>query len=260
DKFVGRSLPMMILAWFNLKLCDLFAPWDDERTKENFTVANSYFTSESYRALYGKEADAVVYPPPVGSARTIERAHRKLAFLAMARADPQKGWDDTVGIVKGLRDRGHNVTLTMFVLTSSSAPVTLQWIKENAESNSSWLTLRLNASRAEIDRAIGEHRFGLHCGWGETYGMAVAEMLLGGCLTSVRESGGQTEIVTELELRFRRRKDAIEKWDAILRDPELEARLLSSQAARRELYSREAFFKNFHTMMDQFEARYPVPP
>lgn len=261
DKFVGRSLPMLILAWLNLKLCDvLITDWDDSRTRQNYTLANSHFISEGYRALYGRDADAILYPPPMGGAVSLTATDRKkYGFVAMARAHIDKGWDDTVGIVEDLRALGHDVTLQAFVLTSSSTPEILNWLQEKARANTSWFKLCLNAPRKEIDEAIACHRFGLHAGWAEAYGMAVAELMLGGCLTAVRKSGGQTEIVTEPELQFWNRREAVQKWDAILRDPELEARLLASQAARSQVYSRETFLQEFRNCLDVYETAYQVP-
>ena len=87
--------------------------------------------------------------------------------------------------------------------------------------------------------------------------MAVAELLLGDCLTAVRDVGGQVEIVTESQLRFTTPEEAVEKLDAVLSSRSLEQRLRESQAARKERYTKQQFLSGFHKCLDRFEAVSP---
>ena len=83
----------------------------------------------------------------------------------------------------------------------------------------------------------------------EHYGMAVAELVLGGCLTSVHDDGGQVEIVTNPKLRYTSVEDAVEKWDRVLSSPELKAELLAEQLAHREHLPKERFLEELDKMV-----------
>ena len=71
------------------------------------------------------------------------------------------------------------------------------------------------------------------------------ELILGGCLTSVYNDGGQVEIVTNPALRYHSVEDAVEKWDAVLRDEDLASRLLQEQLDSRSHLTRERFLQEF---------------
>lgn len=249
---LSNSKLMKTLLRVYTTLCDFFVPWKQERIANNWTVANSQWSSAQFANVYGRPADAVLFPPPLGKDGTCG-GHDWPWFLSLARAEPQKGWQDAIDIVLGLRQKGHATGLSMYVIPGQDGY--LEYLQAQVAEHPDCLTLTVHASREEIERAIASHRYGLHASELESYGMAVAELLLGGCLTAVREQGGQTEIVTEPELRFQDVAEAIEKLDRVLTDPTLSQRLLASQQSRRELFTRDVFLRGFHRCLDDFEAR-----
>ena len=250
----NRSNPLMkMVARLNLLLSNLLVPWQKGMSESSFAIANSFWTSRAFQELYKKPADAVLYPPPIGDKIELSK-NTKRSFIAIGRAHRDKGLEDAVSIVSGLRERGHQVDLTLFVVPFE--PELLGRLRELAV-RYPWLHLRVEAPREEIDREISAHCFGLHASRVEAYGMAVAELLLGDCLTAVRDVGGQVEIVTESQLRFTTPEEAVEKLDAVLSSRSLEQRLRESQAARKERYTKQQFLSGFHKCLDRFEAVSP---
>lgn len=233
-------------------VAELLASWDNTRVARNMTLANSDWTSKKFEQVYGRPADEILYPPPLGQIPDSLSHDGRPSFISLARAEPLKGWDDILEIVGRLRKLGHPAKLSMFVMPGQEGY--LEYLKQRTAEHPDWLSLQVNASREEIDLAIASHQFGLQAGRGEAYGMAVAELLLGGCLTAVRDEGGQTEIVSEPELRFTDVDDATRKLDRILSCPKLAARLKASQQTRQSRYTREAFLAGFHACLDRFEA------
>ena len=77
---------------------------------------------------------------------------------------------------------------------------------------------------------------------GEPFGMAVAELISGGCVTFVPNSGGQVEIVGNDErLIYSSREDAVNKILRALREPDYQASLRSHVASRRNLFGAKRF-------------------
>ncbi len=245
------ALKMLVRA--NLALCDLLIPCLDARTARHLTTTASVWIGEEFESCYGRPADLVLYPPPLGLCQAPE-AKQIWGFVSACRAELNKGWLSMIEVVRQLRERGHAVSFTMLCLGADGDP-TVGCLRAEVTRNPDWLRLELNAPRDRLDQALRKHAFGFHMAQREGYGMAVAEMLLAGCLTGVSDSGGQIEIVTEPELRFASLEDAVEKWDRILSFPSLREHLLASQQARRSLYTQETFEANFHRAIDDFEAR-----
>ena len=57
--------------------------------------------------------------------------------------------------------------------------------------------------------------------------------------------------MTDPRLQYQTAGDAVEKWDAVLRDPELKARLLADQLARRPHLTKERFLSEFETIINR---------
>lgn len=249
----AQNRALRVLASLNLALCNFLVPCSDARTGRNVTATASGWIGEEFERCYGRPADLVLYPPPLGLCLAPEEK-RVWGFVSACRAKPDKAWISMIELVRRLRERGHAVSFTMLCL-GKKEDAFVQRLHIEAAKNAEWLTLELNAPRERLDQALRDHAFGLHLAPREGYGMAVAEMLLAGCLTGVSDSGGQTEIVTEPELRFSGLDDAVEKWHLILSHPKLRERLLAGQQARRSLYTQETFQAEFHRAIDDFEAR-----
>ncbi len=231
-------------------LCDWLAPWDERRIRANWTAANSIYTGQEFTKVYQRNPERVLFPPPVGVSLPRAAAPRPW-FLSLARANADKGWDDAIEIVSRLRLLGHDVGLSAYIIPDQQSQLDL--IQALADRHPEWLEVHINAPRSAIEAAIASHKFGLHTSHEESYGMAIAEMVLGGCLTAVRNQGGQTEIVKESELQFRTVDEAVQKLNRVLRSPALESRLLASQQNRKDLYTREHFCQAFHACLDDYE-------
>jgi glycosyltransferase involved in cell wall biosynthesis len=162
-----------------------------------------------------------------------------------------KQWPKLVAIIDGVRELGHDVGLTL--VGNRNDDLLLRELRDMQTDGRPWLELKLNLPRTEVDRLIGSHTYGIHGMHFEHYGMAVAELVLGGCLTFVHDSGGQVEIVCQQEARYRDVEDAVAKLHLVLSSPEKQAALISAQQKRRVDITRERFLSEFHRLMDDLE-------
>lgn len=245
-----RLLPRLIWPAYMWLLDRVYLP-QRQRWEANLTLANSHWTARALLSQGFPQAPRVLYPPPLGRPVHSPEGARRFGFVSVGRLDPSKNWVDLIAIVEGVRARGYPVSLTL--AGSRFDPVTCTRIQALAETRRSWLTLLLDPPREVLDLELAEHAFGLHGMKDEHYGMAVAELLLSECLTFVHDSGGQVEIVTQPEARYRSVEDAVEKICAVLDDPALHARLQEGQKARAGELTRERFLADFTALVDSLE-------
>ena len=211
------------------------------RIRDNTTLVNSDFTGREFDARY-RGGSTTVYPP----VRTLTLASpwnaREDAFLCVGRIVPEKRLERVIEIVARLRTTRPALRLCIAGAKATRHGSYYRHIRGLAAQNSSWITLVDDPDRAELDRLMGRHRYGLHGMEGEHFGMAPAEMARGGALVFVHDSGGQREVVgSESLLRYSSVDDAVRKIGAVLDDQREQARLLDHLREHTRRFSTEAF-------------------
>lgn len=234
-------LKRLILAYNYL--CRRFSDFSYQRVYQNLTLVNSAWTGQKARTRYPGLSYLVMNPPALAEQIDDNGSRRKARFLSIGRCAPEKEWLKLLEIVAKLRERGHEVGLT---LAGSRSPSGYEeQVRARISELGDWAQLRLDFSREELQHLLLTHKYGLHGMKEEHYGMAVAELLLGGCLTSVHDDGGQVEIVTNPLLRYQNVEDAVSKWDTILNDEALQKELLQEQKQHRDHLKKERFLEEY---------------
>lgn len=223
-----------------------------ENIRNNITITNSHWTAQRYRCALKAPVHSVIYPPPLGVAKPGIEGARREAFISIARIDRSKNWPILIKIIEQVRARGHDVSLTL--AGSRYDDGLLAEIQREVEQNREWLNLYLNQPRDVLDRLMAEHRYAIHGMVDEHYGMAVAELVLAGCLTFVHDSGGQVEIVSQPQARYKSIEEAVDKIDALLSSPERREALAQSQAENRSNLTRERFIEKLNLFLDRLES------
>lgn len=214
----------------------------------NISLVNSAWCGGKLQQAYPGTPFQVVFPPAMAPMLNDDRARRQARFLSFGRLDPIKEWEKLVDIVWGLRALGHDVSLTL--AGSRNQVYYEKIIRDKIEQAGDWVRLVMDFTDDERQELLLTHRYGIHGMTEEHYGMAVAELVLGGCLTMVPNGGGQVEIVTDPRLHYDNVDDAVAKWDRILNDPKLEKELLETQLAGRARLTKERFIKEFQQIVD----------
>ena len=253
-----RQSPRLKTLWpaYQVMLRMVYQPCG-ERAGRNITVANSYWTARAILRQGQPAVHRVLYPPPLSRPSLSPSAPRKNGFVSVGRLDPNKNWVGLIEIVERVRQRGHDVSLAL--LGSRYDVETLQSVQALLESRRGWLSLLLDQPRDVVDRVMAAHAFGLHGMVDEHYGMAVAELVLAGCVTFVHDSGGQVEIVPQVEARYSTSDQAVDKLCAVLGDSELEHRLREQQSLHARGLTRERFLVEFGRLVDDLESGRELP-
>jgi glycosyltransferase involved in cell wall biosynthesis len=231
--------------------------FSSERMKRNLTLANSEFTARAIRALHGIEP-LIVYPPACGKFADVPWDQRKDGFVCIGSIWHGKRIELMVEILSAVRAVGAKVHL--HVVGRGDSPEYVASIRRLVQANASWVQLHENLARPQLVDLITAHRYGIHAMPGEPFGMAAAELVTGGCVTFVHNSGGQVEIVGHDErLIYSSREDAVNKILRALREPDYQANLRNQLAARRNLFGAERFVSRIREVVGDYLREPPAP-
>jgi len=229
----GRIRPWMLAGDFS------FA-----RMRRNRTLVNSEWTGEWVRRVYGIDT-VTVYPPAPGEFPEIPWERREDGFVVIGRLHPGKRPDWCLSVLEIVR-REFPVKLHIIGSTSSWADEA-EYYRElvpMVNANASWVTLHENISRGEMQQLVARQRYGMHAMQDEHFGMAVAEMVLAGCIPFVHNSGGPTEIVGhDSRLIYDSAEEAAERILRVLQSPAEQADIRAGLASRKDLFRPATFMR-----------------
>jgi glycosyltransferase involved in cell wall biosynthesis len=195
------------------RLCETVSPTAGRQWEHNLTVANSNWTADLMRQRYGVDP-VVIYPPVVGQFPDVPFENRQAGFVCLGQITPAKRALTIIEILDGVRRKGHDIHLHIAgELESNEYCRSLQAL---ALRHRDWVFLEGNLFQTAKVDLISRHRFGIHACLMEAFGIAVAEMVKGGCIVFVPNGGGQVEIVNHPALIYENEADAVEKIDAVL--------------------------------------------
>lgn len=238
-------LRLILLTYY--RVCRLISGHSSASMLGNLTLVNSAWTGRKFQSVYGDHPYRVLYPPALGKFPDRPWEPRRHAFLSVGRQHPTKEWEKLIAIVSGLRQRGHAVELTL--AGSRDSQEYRERMLRAIEQAGPWVRLVENLTREELVELAVQHRYGLHGMTEEHYGMAVAELVLAGCLTFAPADGGQVEILGDERLLYTGVEDAIEKLDRALCDDALQQELLHHLGRRRGDLGVERFQREFEACL-----------
>ncbi len=235
-----------------------FRPWwwtsgfSFERMKRNRTLVNSHWTADQVRTAYGIEAD-VVYPPVPGGFPDVPWEVRQAGFVCIGRIAREKNIERVVEILGAVRARGHDVHLHM-IGAPSDTPAERSYCRElrsRLQPYRSWIEWEGRVPRDELVRLVAGHRYGIHAMPEEHFGIAVAEMMRGGCVPFVPSGGGQVEIVGgDPRVVYDSVDDAVDRICAVLEDPGGRPGLRRELARRAERFGTEPFTRRIREIVE----------
>lgn len=231
------------------RLCHLLSGHDDEAVREQRLLTNSEWTASVVEGLYGVRPETV-YPPLVtDSFDPIPWEERENGFVCVGRLSPEKNVRRNVDVVGRLRERGHDVHLHV---VGPGAETEEGRQIERVASSRSYVTLEGRVSRDRLVELVCGHRYGIHGKEHEHFGIAVAELVAGGTIPFVPNSGGQREIVDERSaLLYDTADEAVEKADAVLSDPDVQRSVRRSLPDVAERFGPERFERRVREVVDE---------
>jgi glycosyltransferase involved in cell wall biosynthesis len=233
-------------------LCRRVSEHSATRLNKNLTLVNSQWTGDKVREWHGIES-ITVYPPIAGEFAAVPWPERENGFVCIGRFSPEKELDKVINVVAALRTRGHETHLHLVGGRDAKVSSYYRHILRRVAENASWLFLHEDISRADLTALIAAHRYGIHGMSEEHFGMAIAEMLHGGCIVFVPRGGGQVEIVGgEERVLYSTPEEAVEKIAATLADPSLQLALREILKKHALQFSTERFTAQMRALVRDF--------
>ena len=230
------------------RLATYVAGVDRTDIRSNTLLANSEWTADVVEDAYGTRPD--VLHPPVDATPFDRRpwAERESGFVTVGRIERSKRISELIEIVDGLREQGHDTHLHVIGPTVDEA-----YYEEVAAmaAERDYVDLEGEIPRRELVERICTHRYGIHGKEYEHFGMSVAELAAGGCVTFVPAAGGQREVVGDREeLLYESVDEAVEKANRVLsRDgPPDDLRLDRREIRRR--FGRRRFKREIRSIVE----------
>jgi len=242
--FAGTYRPWMLVSGISLA-----------GIRSNLMVTNSHWTAQVLRDTYDVEPK-VNYPPVRWTGDSRDWQKRRNSFAVLGRLSPIKRQLEIIDMLERVRSRGFEVDLEIIgdedVVAGGQY---IQKIRDRLEQTSGWARLHQSVSRSKLEELVSGCRFGIHAMLDEHFGIAVAELMRGGCIVFVNDSGGQVEIVGDQPgLRYRSDDDAVEKICRLLENESEQARLRQALRERSSLFSESAFMLGMQEIVSEFAA------
>ncbi|MDX2166487.1 MAG: glycosyltransferase family 4 protein [Deltaproteobacteria bacterium] len=225
------------------------------RLRANRTLTNSDWVGERYRDVHGGTPETL-NPPAPGTFPERAWSARADGIVCIGRLAAEKRLEVVVDAVERVRARGFDLRLRLIGTPDRSGYATT--VRRLVAARPAWATLHEGLSRAALCALVAGQRYGIHAMPDEHFGIAVAEMLRGGCIPFVPASGGPAEIVgRDPRLLFRDAGEAADRIAAVMADDTLQASLRSALAARRERFTPEHFVHRLRAIVAQFDPDHP---
>ena len=232
------------------RFCNGLSGFNQQSVVANQSLANSRWTAGFIATQYGRPV-RVVYPPVPGGFSDVPWDRRENSFVCIGRVSPEKRVDDIINILARVRERGHDVRLR--IVGSIGDKAYMKQVETAVAHHQDWVELHIDLPRRELVKLIAQNRFGIHGMNEEHFGIAPAELQRAGCITFVRDDGGQVEVVAGDErVIYHSNEDAVDKIDRVLSDPHLEAALRKDVAARADRFSERRFMDEVRDVVDRF--------
>lgn len=234
---------------FYERLCTHIAGVDRQDIQSNILLANSKWTADVVEDAYGT-TPRVLYPPiDTSEFDPVPWDDRENGFVTVGRIERSKRIDEQIRIVERVRERGHGIH---FHVIGPTVDEEYRAELEEMAAGREYIHLEGEIPRSELVERICTHKYGIHGKEFEHFGMAVAELVAGGTVTFVPNSGGQHAIVNGNEAQlYESTEDAVEKIAAVASDPAKQQgyRMRTEQIERR--FGRQRFRKQFHAVVDE---------
>lgn len=218
-------------------ICSRIAGINRKAIKNATLLTNSEWTADVVSQRYGIRPDVVAPPTNVEDFYEVPWAQREDGFVTAGRISPDKRTLEIIDILEDVRKLGHKFHLHIVGPTDDHNESYRRRVGE-ASREREWVFIEDELPRSEFVDLICNHKYGIHGKRAEHFGIAVAELVLGGTLPFVPADGGQVDLVgNQSELTYRTSKDAVSRIDAVLSNPRNQMNLIDNLPTLTDLNS-----------------------
>jgi glycosyltransferase involved in cell wall biosynthesis len=232
------------------RFCNWFSGFRVENVTRNMTLVNSDWGAKVYKETYGDFPTITTYLPVVLKTEEVPWERRADDFLCVGDILPVKKTHESIGVIRRLREKGHDVRLR---IVGDGAGEYADFVKSEA-GKFPFVILEGRLNREKISRLISRSRYGIHMRDYEGFGIAIAELAYAGCLIfAPGKGGGQVEVLNRNpHLLYDGPDDAVEKIERILKDARLREQVRKEMTEHAQKLSAESFVKRIQEAVRNF--------
>lgn len=228
-------------------VCAKLERYDASCVSNGTMITNSEWTAALIEDIYGHEPH-IVYPPIDKSAFSPRPwGERENGFVMVGKVCKEKNTLKSIRFMDVLRNNGHDVHL--HIIGPEGDPEYVDDVVA-AVKQREYIELNGTLPRDELIRMICTHRYGFHAMDQEHFGMAVAELITGGAIPFVPNSGGQVYIVNNEILRYETLSEAVSKAEQVLNDEGLQRSLHTDLLERSTEYDKQTFHDRIRSIVN----------
>ncbi|RKS83243.1 glycosyltransferase involved in cell wall biosynthesis [Haloarcula quadrata] len=215
---------------------------------EETIVTNSQWSSSILDNCKAGDID-VVYPPvDTSSLSNINWENQENGIVAVGRVSSDKRVDEIIDIYSHLNERG--MLDKCHIIGRIPSNRYGQKILDRAKKIDS-LNIHGEVAQSTLYEILAKNKYGIHARENEHFGMAVAEMVGSGMLPFVHKSGGQVEIVNEIDyLTYTGKTDAVENISEVISDTRLQKKLLAELPECESNFGKKRFDESIKNIVD----------
>jgi len=245
--FLQRLLKYRLRPW------RILSGFSYNRMKRNLTLVNSDWTRVVYKDTYGAEC-ITIYPPIPGNFIDVPWEDRQNGFVCIGRIAGEKRYEAIIDILSNIRNHFPDIHLHIIGSKVNYDDDYFKMIHQKVGENSDWISLHENVSHKKLVDLVCQHKYGIHAMPNEHFGIAVGEMVRGGCIVFAPNNGGQVEIIgDESRLLYQSDEDAVEKIMHVLRHPREQVSLWNHLTSRKNLFTTEKFMERIREVVKDFD-------
>ena len=211
---------------------------------------NSQYVQELMRNFYGDFNSTVFYPPTLFTAKEPKKEPNLLKIVTISQLFPEKRLMDIIDIVERARAlSGQDLRLCM------AGPLqATQYVKQlkDIASRKTWITLVGGIYGNEKEAFLRSATYAIHAERDEAFGISVTEYLKAGLIPIVPDEGGTPEIVDSPALTYHTNEEAAQILSHLLTGQAFREEQRRHCEERAKFFSREAYMKQQHQLLDSF--------
>jgi len=219
---------------------------------KNLTLVNSDWTGKIVNSIYGCKTKTL-YPPIPDDFINVDWNSRKNNFVYVGIISPDKKTAEIISILNKVRKNGFDIKLRLIGRVRGEGSNYENEFQKLLENNNDWVIYEGAVSRGKMLEVISECKYGIHAKK-EHFGISIAELIKGGCITFVPSEGGHLEIIgSSIDfLGFSSEEDAVNKLIAVLSDENLQNKIRAELKNNIEKFSIKNFKNNLLKIVELF--------
>ena len=232
-------------------LCTRLGMIDTNTIQRSKLITNSKWTADIIYTRYGIRPSVI--PPPVLTDQfsDVPWNNREFGFVSIGRIAPDKRILRVIRIIDQLRNLGHDVHIHIIGPNAKHNHQYFNRIKNEVEKRN-YVFLEGEVSRSKLAEIVSSHKYGIHGKPNEHFGIGIAELIAGGTIPFVPDSGGQVELVNDIaQLMYSSEQNGVGKIDTVLSNEELGLNLRGRLPSVSKEFNQSQFRTGFRRVVEK---------